>query len=938
MLPIESLSMSDPVHAQGSAPGSSNGTSNGGTNGGSSSAPRKRTARDYQFGTKIGEGSYSTVYLAMDLYDNKTYAIKVLSKKHIVKEDKIKYVNIEKTTLHRLGQQHPGIVKLFYTFQDELSLFFVLDFAEYGELLSIISKFGSLLEPVLKFYMLQIIDAVRFIHLKGVIHRDLKPENILVGYDFNLKITDFGAAKLIGDDDDSQDEKINYDSVQENARKDQDRKGSFVGTAEYVPPELLKYNACGFETDIWAIGCILFQFFNGLPPFKGNTEYLTFEKIIALNYTYRGPVPPMVKDIVDNILVYEPLKRLTIPQIQNMAWFKGIPWNDRDYIWGRKVPRFEPYSPQQPVSYNAAPQIKTGSNRNMNKSSSNYQLHSQIQQFDYNLVPSIAPKTKPFQPPTRIKKGFAQPPQMAQNKQIPQGMQQNLQPNMQSNLQQNVQQSMQQMQQNAQQNMQQNTQHAMPINVQQNNQGMPSQSVPLKPQHTPGRYDSAYHQDQRMTPPSPSRGVHPWKPLQGNQTTNNVYGSNGISQANHKQVFPSPKGLHHHEPPAPVNITSQNAAKLALQGALPSLEKKLADTQISPPSPRSPQMNNLRNNTAFQSPNGQTRSAVSPQLPLLQQPLKRPQTANKTANAGSPPQNLNKALPPLKDKVKATNTVRLKDISSFLDPNEKIIKLDTILKLTLSNRLINRKPGSLDDDAIEKLIQRHETILDKHMTPVVACVSNKARVFLIDDSLDVMMVDLTANQGGDYLMYDYEFESVVVDDDQSDGSSLKGEDVFGYLILELIKEGGDLVFLKRFSEDDVKRYKDPTRVVDKNGDQVKIGANIGWIDCLIYAKEVVDREMKQRSSTTSSEKSGVQTPPSRPLNDSTRKLTDAATKRSTKLNDKKPPLTKKAASTKKTQRPPASRSGNTPAGQGPLEAKKNLNKFALSAAAAAAQR
>ena len=97
-----------------------------------------------------------------------------------MKENKIKYVNIEKTTLNRLGQQHPGIVQLYYTFQDESSLFFVLDFAEYGELLSIIRKFGSLSESVLKFYMCQIIDAVRFIHLKGVIHRDLKPENILV--------------------------------------------------------------------------------------------------------------------------------------------------------------------------------------------------------------------------------------------------------------------------------------------------------------------------------------------------------------------------------------------------------------------------------------------------------------------------------------------------------------------------------------------------------------------------------------------------------------------------------------------------------------------------------------------------------------------------------------------------------------------------------------
>lgn len=838
--------------------------------------PRKRTARDYQFGTKIGEGSYSTVYLAVDLFNNKTYAIKVLSKKHIVKEDKIKYVNIEKTTLHRLGQQHPGIVQLYYTFQDELSLFFALDFAEYGELLSIISKFGSLLEPVSKFYMLQIIDAVKFIHLKGVIHRDLKPENILVGYDFNLKITDFGAAKLIGDDDDPLDEKINYDSVnQDSLKKEQDRKGSFVGTAEYVPPELLKYNECGFETDIWAIGCILYQFFNGLPPFKGNTEYLTFEKIIALNYTYRGPIPSMAKDIVDKILVYEPLQRLTILQIQSMPWFNGVPWDDRDYIWGRKVPRFEPYAPHQPQTFSSAPQMKTGANRKVNKSSSNYQLHSQIQQFDYNLVPSLGGGKKAFLPPTRIKK---------------------------------------------------------------------AQQVPNVPAL---RFEAGFATpEQKFLPPSPTRG-HPWKPLQGN--TNGYNSSQMLPQLSGPsqmgvpkqfsapspsgaqpqigapphlmappQLLPSSNGLMAPVPPVPVSAAGQSAAKLAQQRSTPpevGIEKQMADTLISS-SPRSPQRTNLRTNTAFAKikANGQQKPPSS--APPIGRPpqLGANAAAAKASKPKSPspvPQKEAFAVP--KERARTprkeifSNTVTFKEISSFLEPNEKIIKLDTILKLTLSNRLINRNPGSLDDDIIEKLIQRHQSILDNNMSPVVACVSNKARVFLIDNSLDVMMVDLTANKGGDYLMYDYEFESVVVDDDEEDTSS-KGEEVFGYLILELIKEGGDLVFLKRFNDADKERFREPTRVVGKSGESIKLGANFGWIDCLIYAKEVVDKESSQP-------------------------VAERQTKKAPK------PVAKKAPpAPKKTARPPPPRQSSGTLQTQSSDSKKNFNKFALSAAAAAAQR
>jgi len=102
----------------------------------------KKGVRDFSFGRVLGEGSYSTVYLATDRQTLKEYAIKVLEKKHIIKEKKIKYVNIEKNTLNRLTE-HPGIVRLYYTFQDEASLYYVLDLCNGGELLGVLKKTGS---------------------------------------------------------------------------------------------------------------------------------------------------------------------------------------------------------------------------------------------------------------------------------------------------------------------------------------------------------------------------------------------------------------------------------------------------------------------------------------------------------------------------------------------------------------------------------------------------------------------------------------------------------------------------------------------------------------------------------------------------------------------------------------------------------------------------
>lgn len=814
--------------------------------------PRRRTARDYQFGTRIGEGSYSTVYSAMDLYNNKTYAIKVLLKRHIVKEDKIKYVNIEKSTLHRLGQQHPGIVQLYYTFQDDASLFFVLDFAEYGELLSIISKFGSLSEQVLKFYMIQIIDAVKFIHLKGVIHRDLKPENILVGYDFNLKITDFGAAKLLGEVEDPQGEAINYDTVLEKPQKD--RRGSFVGTAEYVPPELLQYNECGFESDVWALGCILYQFFNGLPPFKGPTEYLTFEKIIGVNYTYRNPVPPGVKEIVDQTLIAEAHQRLTILQIQSKAWFAGVPWDDRNFIWNRKVPRFEPYHPGAPPASQqnfGTPAMKSGSSRNINKSTSNYQLHSQIQLLaDFNLVPTMAGK-KTHQPPTRIKKGMSSgsiPTVAAAAAHRPVETTTQIMPN---------------------------DPNFLPPNPSQQARKMP----PLK-QRPSADARMPPHGGMGQLQSSPQFQYHP--PHQPGPMMQKQAASPG-------QRRPMPR-THNSTPSQP--------------GGIPVLENKMAETQISSghSSPRSPQYKDLRSGTAFARPSSRPSSAsssspTSPKLPQgngasLAAKSAANLSANRATSASKPKPQAERARTPVKKPIvekspePAPNTVTFKEISSFLEPDEKVIKLDTILKLQLSNKLIDRKPGSIDDETIERLVDRYQDVLDRNMVPVVACVSNKARIFLIYENLEVMLVDLTANQGGDYLMYDYEFESVYVDDE--DTSPSHGEEVYGYLILELIKEGGDLVFLKRVKDDQKFKYEKSARVVDKKGDVVRIGEHLGWIDCLIWAKDLVSEQAKQPKKTNS-KKAATKTAPRASSKTLTKNGAKSGGSRSSSSSQKAPP-------------------------------------------------
>ncbi|QLG72848.1 hypothetical protein HG535_0D05570 [Zygotorulaspora mrakii] len=291
---------------------------------------RKRSPHDFVFKQELGHGSYSTVYKVFDKHSvNHVYAIKVCSKAHIIKENKVKYVTIEKNTLNLLARAcHPGIVRLYYTFHDEENLYFVLDYASGGELLQLLHKMGRFSESWSLHFSCQLIDTIEFIHSKGIIHRDLKPENVLLNRFGRLMITDFGTAAT----------PLNQQK-QEDDQNESPRCSSFVGTAEYVSPELLLSNQCDFASDIWALGCIIFQFIMGVPPFRGKNELQTFEKIASLDYLWNNQhyssnkIDPVIIKLVQKILVLNPQERLTLTNMKKDEWFDKVDWNNKDHIW-----------------------------------------------------------------------------------------------------------------------------------------------------------------------------------------------------------------------------------------------------------------------------------------------------------------------------------------------------------------------------------------------------------------------------------------------------------------------------------------------------------------------------------------------------------------------------------------------------------------------------
>ncbi|PWN36403.1 uncharacterized protein FA14DRAFT_161134 [Meira miltonrushii] len=327
-----------------------------------------RTREDFYFGDLIGEGSYSTVMEAWDLLPlrekglntpnqdsgdsnnalaaiagktsrknrakvnldgAKVYAIKVLDKVHILKEKKQKYVSVEKEALSLLTR-HPGVITLFWTFQDRDSLYFVLEMAPNGELLNWIKKLGSFNEQCAKYYAAQLLDTIQGIHKAGVLHRDVKPENVLLDAEMRIRLADFGSAKIIG--------RSNSVGEQKPSAKFKQRSSSFVGTAEYVSPELLTDKQVSEASDYWAIGCILFQMLCGRPPFKGASEYQTFQKIMKGSFDFQPGFTEVAIDLITKLLQLDPDDRPSGNEIRDHAFFEGIDWST---IWTIEAPKLE---------------------------------------------------------------------------------------------------------------------------------------------------------------------------------------------------------------------------------------------------------------------------------------------------------------------------------------------------------------------------------------------------------------------------------------------------------------------------------------------------------------------------------------------------------------------------------------------------------------------
>lgn len=178
---------------------------------------------------------------------------------------------------------------------------------------------------MVKYFAAHILNGIEYLHKQGIVHRDLKPSNILLTDDYTPKLADFGTAKIT----DCRDDRI-LKLIKERERQEAskfirgERKGTFVGTHEYISPEVLNSEDADCLVDIWGLGIIIYEMVHGHTPFKGATEMLTYLNICEGKIKFKSDLDEDVKDFILCCLKIKPTERIGYQEDSDLAHYGSI--------------------------------------------------------------------------------------------------------------------------------------------------------------------------------------------------------------------------------------------------------------------------------------------------------------------------------------------------------------------------------------------------------------------------------------------------------------------------------------------------------------------------------------------------------------------------------------------------------------------------------------
>ena len=283
----------------------------------------KLTFSDFEKLKVLGKGSFGEVLLVKLKANNKYYAMKILTKKQVKLRHQEVHTKAERDLMVKINC--PFIVNIKFAFQDNAKLYIITEFMQGGEMFFHLHKEKRFSNEKTRFYVIEIILAIEFLHKNKMLYRDLKPENIMVDSNGHIKLTDFGLSKMV--------------------KKTKEKAFTICGTPQYLAPEILSDEGYDNSVDWWSLGCVMYEMLVGKAPFRiPKGSYLSAD-LYRKKITIPEYVTEEAKELISQLLVPNPRKRLGYGEdgaqkIKEHRYFEGINWDD---AWNKKLtPPFIP--------------------------------------------------------------------------------------------------------------------------------------------------------------------------------------------------------------------------------------------------------------------------------------------------------------------------------------------------------------------------------------------------------------------------------------------------------------------------------------------------------------------------------------------------------------------------------------------------------------------
>ncbi|KAG2622556.1 hypothetical protein PVAP13_3KG000048 [Panicum virgatum] len=236
----------------------------------------------------LGSGDTGSVHLVELLGTGEYFAMKAMDKSVMLNRNKVHRATVERQILDMLD--HPFLPTLYASFQTKTHICLITDYCSGGELFMLLDRqpMKVLKEDAVRFYAAEVVTALEYLHCQGIIYRDLKPENILLHRDGHISLTDFDLSCLtsclpqvfLPEDNDRKKGRKKSRGSPIFFAEPMRASNSFVGTEEYIAPEIITGAGHTSAVDWWALGILLYEMLYGYTPFRGKTRQRTFANIL----------------------------------------------------------------------------------------------------------------------------------------------------------------------------------------------------------------------------------------------------------------------------------------------------------------------------------------------------------------------------------------------------------------------------------------------------------------------------------------------------------------------------------------------------------------------------------------------------------------------------------------------------------------------------------